>query len=180
MPFFDEKSRNAFCQKAISRRGESKLDFEKASSKGFTLIEVTIAVMIISVVIASLLKLFSTNTHHFGTLERKVELSTAGTLLLGVADIGFESRRIHLDDLLKDFQLDDDLRRTLKSINAEVIYQEVKRLDSADFLEETEELAKEEGKDIVNQSAGAASLEIGRTGLQIDDEQTTFLRLRLQ
>lgn len=149
-------------------------------SEGFTLIEVMISVMIISVVIASLLQLFSTNTRLFGTLEQKIELSTEGSLLLGVENIGFEKKSLHFDDLVKDFVIDDELRRRLKEIKAEVVYQELMRLDSADFMEETEELAEEQDITLTDASAKAVALEIGRTGLLFNNVKTSFVRLRLQ
>lgn len=149
-------------------------------SEGFTLIEVMIAVMIISVVIASLLQLFSTNTRLFSTLEQKIELSTEGSLLLGVENIGFENKSLHFDDLVKEFVIDDELRRRLKEIKAEVVYQELMRLDSADFMEEAEELADEKEIPIADVGDKSVGLEIGRTGLLFNNVKTSFIRLRLQ
>ncbi len=149
-------------------------------SAGFTLIEVMIAVMIISVVIAALLQLFATNTRLFSTLEQKIRLSTEGSLLLGVENMGFEKESIHLDELVKDFRIDDDLRRRLKDTKAEVFYQELMVMDSADIMEEVEELAEEDNRTVTDTGTGAVRLEIGRTGLLVGDIQASFMRLRLQ
>jgi len=52
------------------------------SSRGFTLLEVLIAVMIISVVIGSLLQLFSNNTTTFSSIHQKIVHTNTTTLLL--------------------------------------------------------------------------------------------------
>lgn len=146
---------------------------------GFTLIEVMVSVMIISVVIASLLQLFATNTRLFSTLEPKIDLSTGGSLLLGVKDIGFEKQEIRLDELVKEFQVDDDLRRRLHEIKTKITYQELMTLDSADFMEEIEDMAEEDNRTVAETSTDAVQLEIGRTGLLLDDIQVSFIRLRI-
>lgn len=146
---------------------------------GFTLIEVMISVMIISVVIASLLQLFATNTRLFSTLEPKIDLSTGGSLLLGVENIGFEKQEIRLDELVKEFQVDDDLRRRLHDIKTKITYQELMTLDSADFMEEIEDMAEEDNRTVAETSTDAVQLEIGRTGLLLDDIQVSFIRLRI-
>ncbi len=159
---------------------QKEFEKEKSISKGFTLIEVMVAILIISVVIASLLQLFSTNTALMGTLKEKIRLSTQGSMLLGVGNVGFEKKQIRLDGLLQEFKLDDDLRQKLKSMKADVNYKEVMRLDSADFQEESERMAKEEDESILKKRSETASLEIGRTILEINGVRTSFLRLKLQ
>ncbi|MEA3373491.1 MAG: prepilin-type N-terminal cleavage/methylation domain-containing protein [Campylobacterota bacterium] len=153
---------------------------ERGASEGFTLIEVMVAIVIITVVIAALLQLFSNNTKLLGTVKEKVELSTQGSILLGVGNVGFEKKQIRLDGLLREFKLDDALRRKLKTIKADVSYKEVMRLDSIDFQEESERLAEMEGVSALKKRAETASLEVGRTTLEINGVHTSFLRLRLQ
>ena len=146
--------------------------------RAFTLIEVMVAVIIITVVIAGLLQLFANNTRFFDKLDQKVDLSTQATLLLGAGAVGFEKDEIKLDELTKDFDLDDELRRKLKEMKAEVDYHTVMQMDESSLSEEEQDTVDE--LDTEGQSAAAATLEIGRTSLMIGDERTSFLRLKLQ
>lgn len=146
---------------------------------GFTLIEVMVSVMIISMVIASLLQLFATNTRLFATLGPKIDLSTQGSLLLGVDNIGFEKQDIRLDELVKEFRVDDDLNRRLHDIKAEVTYQELSIIDSADIMEEVQDRAEEDNRTLTQTTSDAVELEIGRTGLLIGEIQASFIRLRI-
>ena len=151
--------------------------------KGFTLIEVMVATMIISVVIAALLKLFENNAHMFETIQKKSTISMYGTLLLGVKGLGFEKDKMRLDELVKDFKVENELRRALKERRVEIDYQEVMRLDGNDFQDEAEKLATQNGQDIETQNGTGAdgfSIEIGRTILKLGDQHTSFMRLKLQ
>ena len=139
-----------------------------------------VAILIISVVIAALLQLFSNNTALLGRVKEKVKLSTQGSILLGVENVGFEKKKIPLDGLLAEFKLDDELRRKLKTIKVDVSYKEIMRLDNVDFQEEIELLAEDEGESVREKRAETAALEVGRTFFEINGAGTSFLRLRLQ
>jgi prepilin-type N-terminal cleavage/methylation domain-containing protein len=148
-------------------------------SKGFTLIELMVAVMIISVVIASLLQLFSNNTTLFNNVQKQLGSTMQCTLLLGNREIGFEKETVRLDDLVKGFDIDDELRRSLKTKKAFITYTEVRSMD----LSEMEEASGQEETDeeiVVDEGAMAQALEIGRTTLKIGDQSSSFLRLKLQ
>lgn len=151
----------------------------KSRSKGFTLIEVVVAVMIISVVIAALLQAFAHNTRLFSRMEHKIGFSTQASLLLGKGDIGFENMDISLDRVLGDFRMDDEFRRRLKAFEAEIDYREIMRFDGSDFFAEREAMADEEGESLAGQKAPAVTFEIGRTSMRSNGENVSFLRLRL-
>ncbi len=159
-----------------------KKSFEKrdSASQGFTLIEVLVAVLIITVVIAALLQLFSNNTTLLGSLSGRIGLSTQGSLFLGFTDVGFEKKTIKLDELLKEFEPDDELRRRLKELEVEVNYVEIKRIDTADFQDEIDEMADANDESSSVKETATPSLEIGRTTIEINGVTTSFLRLRLQ
>lgn len=154
-------------------------------SHGFTLIEVLVAVMIIAVVIGALMQLFANNTHTFSTVDQKILQSNKTTLLLGNAVYGYENKKTDLAELVKDFNIDDDLRRLLKKEKVEVIYTETATID---FGEAAEALAEaDNGQDnssdetiVTETTAAASALEIGRTTLKIGTQSSSFLRVKLQ
>lgn len=158
--------------------------------KGFTLIEVMVSVVIISVVIGALLQIFSNNTHFFSQFKSKIDLAWRSSLLLYQDEIGgFKEKKddeieedIFLDELVKKFNIDDDLRRELKKIEADVTYKAVSIIETdemeMDVNESDQELATqyEEAKE----KSDGVVLEIGKTSFKIGDESTTFLRLNLE
>jgi len=154
-------------------------------SSGFTLIEVLVAVMIIAIVIGALIQLFATNSHSFSSVHQKILHTNKTTLLLGNAVYGLENKSVDLAELLKDFNLDNDLRRLLKKEKVEILYTEV---TSIDFDEAAESIAEEEatsgendGQTFIEEAAEATNtLEIGRTTLKIGEQTSSFLRVKFQ
>lgn len=144
----------------------------------FTLIEVMVAVMIISVVIMALLQLFANNTHIFSSLDKKAQTNQYLSFLVSNSDYGFEDKRGTLYDYVSDFDLQDDLRRQLKDIKAELVYQERETIDMKDFSSEESSMqtqsedAKETNSDMV--------FEIGSSVIKLEESSGTLLRLRLQ
>jgi len=152
------------------------------SSRGFTLLEVLIAVMIIAVVIGSLLQLFSNNTTTFASIHQKIQHTNTTTLLLGNVHYGYENDKTDLAELVKDFTVDDDLRRQLKNIKVEILYKEVTRIDFGEVAEAFAEAeTTDQGEALVKEASEASNaLEIGRTTLKIGDQASSFLRVKLQ
>ena len=147
-----------------------------------------VSVMIISVVVASLLKLFSNNTHMIASLDGKLDASMYASLFSGEIDgvgseFGFENDEYYLSDLIKDFNVEDDLRRQLKEKKAKIIYQVLQQIDAAemqDSLEESEDALNDDGTIDERQGSNAATLELGKTIVKLPSgESSSFLRIRL-
>jgi len=140
--------------------------------EGFTLIEVMVAVMIISVVIMALLKMYSNNAYIFNSIKQEIKTNQYVSLLIGNDNYGFEKKHIVMYDLVKDFDIESDLRRKLKSLKTDIIYTKV---DSIDLSEDTEEDENAEGK-----SSSGLVLEIGRDTLKTKTFSTSIMRLRIK
>ena len=153
------------------------------NSKAFTLIEVMVAVMIISVVISALLQLFATNAHTFASVEAKIHHTNRTSLILGNKVYGYEKKSVDLAELVKDFNIDDALRRKLKKEKIEIIYTEVTSIDfddAADSISEAEEVPEGGEELITDASAATSSLEVGKTTVKLNGESSAFLRVKLQ
>ena len=152
-------------------------------SRGFTLLEVLVAVMIIAVVIGSLIELFANNSSTFTSVHQKILHTNTTSVLLGNEIYGYEKAKTDLAELVKDFNIDDDLRRQLKNIKVEILYNEVTRIDFGEAAESIAGLdSSENGGDTLVQEATDAvtALEVGRTTLKINDHSSSFLRVKLQ
>jgi len=135
-------------------------------SKGFTLIEVMISVVIISIVIAGLLEMRGNSTHLFMQFSKQSSMNQYASLLLSNEVYGFENKKMGLDRLVQDFNLDNDLRRELKNIKIELTYQELDKIDMREL--------EDEG------AISSAIFEIGKTHIKTKDLSISALRLRLQ
>ena len=131
-----------------------------------------VAVMIISVVIMALLKMYSNNAHIFNSIKQEIKTNQYVSLLIGNDEYGFEKKHIVMYDLVKDFDVENDLRRKLKSLKTDIIYTEV---DSIDLSEDTEEDTGSESK-----SSSGVVLEIGRDTLKTETFTTSITRLRIK
>jgi prepilin-type N-terminal cleavage/methylation domain-containing protein len=141
----------------------------KSYKRGFTLIEVMVAVMIISIVIMGLLQMYSNNTHIFSAIKKQIKTNQYVSFLVSSDDYGFENKDIYLYDLVKDFDFESDLKRELKAIKAKVIYEEIETIDLSEDSNESQ-----------NAGSSAVVLEIGRTVLQSDEFSTAFMRLKIR
>ena len=149
---------------------------------GFTLIEVIISVVIISTVIMALLQMYANNIHIFSTLNKKTEINQYSSFFISNADIGLESDTITLYDLVEDFDLENDLRRELKNIKAEVIYQEIETIDMSDYDGSKDIDEDDSAEDVENKekSNSAMVFEIGKSILKVKESSVSLLRLNLQ
>ena len=139
---------------------------------GFTFIEVMVAVMIISVVVAALLQLQSNNTESFTHL-RQIQKNIQYISLLSGSKYGYENDTLTLDGTLDRFDIEDDLRRELKEIKVNILYQSLQRIDTKDF-------------DLSLSEANASStehsplvIEIGRTIMQLPEGSVSVMRIRI-
>ena len=151
----------------------------------FTLIEVLVTVMIISIVIGALMQLFATNSHTFTSVHQKIIETNRASLLLGSIVYGYENKSIDLAELVKDFDIDDDLRRALKNEKVEVIYTEMNNIDFGEMAEslatdKAEEQDNDEEEVIKETGEATNAIEIGKTTLKINGESSSFLRVKLQ
>lgn len=149
--------------------------------KGFTLIEVMIAVVIISTVILALLQMYSNNTHIFSLLNKKININQYATLFLANPKIGFTRDEVRIYDLVDGFDIEDDLRRELKEMKATILYQEMQRIDLADFEEnDTMQEDENEGEDEKEEVSSTMVFEIGKSILQVEGSSIGYLRLQLK
>jgi len=150
------------------------------AKKAFTLIEVMIAVVIISTVIMALITMSGNNTHIFSTFKNKTEVNQYASFFISNPDYGYENEKVYLDDLLGEFDVESDLRRELKSTQVELNYKEVDRIDMSEFdeSEQEEENLDEQGQE--KEVASALIIEIGRTTLKTEDSSVSLLRIQVQ
>lgn len=139
------------------------------AKEAFTLIEVMVSVMIISVVIMALIEMFSNNTHLFSYIKKQTTITQYTSFFISNKEYGFQNKDVTLNDLLRDFNLEDDLRRELKNSKAKVLYQKLERIDLSEQSGDTE---AEGNSKIV--------LEIGKTILQAEGSSSSLLRLRVE
>ncbi|SFV70776.1 hypothetical protein MNB_SM-5-1480 [hydrothermal vent metagenome] len=139
----------------------------KQTKRGaFTLIEVMVAVMIISVVILALMRMYANDTYLFATYKKESHVNDYASFLIENSDFGLENKNIYLYDLVSEFDMEDNLRRKLKEQKAEVIYKVVKNIDLSDDT---------------NTTAPQMSLEIGESVIRLDKGASTALsRLQLR
>jgi len=133
--------------------------------KAFTLIEVMVSVIIISVVIMALLQMRGNSSHIFLELGKRIEINQFASFIIGNNNYGFENKATTLDKLLDDFEVDSDLRRKLKRVKVKILYRERERIDMSEDSDED-----------VNSST---VFEIGKTILKTEKSSVSFLRLKL-
>ncbi len=143
----------------------------------FTLIEVMIAVMIISVVIAALLQMRGNSTFLFINMNKKSQVNQFATFFVDNDKYGYENTSTSLDELVSEFDMENDLRRELKNNKIELIYQELKVIDMADFVsDDTQESYEDEASDGVP----TMIFELGKTILKTKDSSVALLRIKRQ
>jgi prepilin-type N-terminal cleavage/methylation domain-containing protein len=134
--------------------------------KAFTLIEVMVAVMIISVVIAALIKMFANNTHIFSQLTKQAKINQYASLFISNPDYGLEEKNIHLDDLVTDFKPESNLAKELRDTKVKILYQKLEQID----------LSESDQQD----SNSSMIFEIGKTVLKMNDSSVALIRIRME
>ena len=135
----------------------------------FTLIEVMVSVMIISVVIAALLQMRGNTSNKLIQLN-KMNLSNQYTSFLISVDDKYTKEDSHMDmkRLVEEFDLDTDLRKKLSSIPLELSYKKIKTID----------MSKSDNED--NSEQSQIVFEIGQTTMHTKTFTNTLLRVQLQ
>ena len=145
--------------------------------KAFTLIEVMVAVLIISVVIMALFEMQGNNSHFFSKFYKKIQVNQMVSFFISNKKNGFEKEDIYLDDLLSEFKLENELRRKLKEVKVELDYEELVQLGMNEDGEESEDVFSDENEE---ETESEVSLEVGKTIIKLDDTTASIVRLRLQ
>jgi prepilin-type N-terminal cleavage/methylation domain-containing protein len=127
------------------------------SKKAFTLIEVMVAVLIVSLVIGAMIKMRGDMNHIFIKMQENQNSIQYATFLLWNKKYSLDNSHTTLYNLLDEFDLDDNLRRKLKEQKVDVEY---KRLEDIELEMNV--------------------FEIGRTRLRGSDFALEFERVRLQ
>ena len=139
---------------------------------GFTLIEVMVSVVIISTVILALLELISNSSHIFASLDKKSKSNQYISLIIANKDYGNEDKKATMYDLVREFDIESELRRELKAQKIKIIYQELETIDMSE--NESPEDEKEEA------TGNSMIFEIGKTVIQMPESATSLLRIKLQ
>jgi prepilin-type N-terminal cleavage/methylation domain-containing protein len=115
--------------------------------KAFTLIEVMVAVVILSVMSLTLLQVRNNNTHLTSYFINKNKASSLMSIVSPYYGIKSHNKNLHLDDeVQKEFKIDDTSRKYLKEFN--LLYKN-KVISTIDLLEEPtkdDEITKEENE----------------------------------
>lgn len=146
----------------------------------FTLIEVMVAVMIISVVISALLQMMGNSSHQFSKVKTDSDIGQYASFLIASPDYGFENKSVSLYKLSDDFNLDSHLSSRLKNAKAKLMYTELESIDMSEFDEEKTDSEEELVNDEEKQVSSGLIFEIGKSTLQFDSSSTSLLRLRIQ
>lgn len=136
---------------------------KRAQRDAFTLLEVMIAVMILSVVIMALLQMYANGAHIFKSANIKSQTNQYISFLIGDEKYGFENDTFSLDMLVAEFEIDSELRRELKDVKVEFLFDTVKKSKSGSSAE-----------------FQMAKVVLKTTNLRGDMAKTSFLRLRTQ
>ncbi len=128
-----------------------------------------VAVMIISVVIMALLQMYANNTHIFSSMKQQTKINQYSSFLISNENYGFRDKNIYLHALVRDFDLEDDLRRKLKETKIKMLYKELETIDIGD-----------ESSDEDVESSSGLVLEIGESIIQTDDGSSALIRFRIR
>ena len=148
--------------------------------KAFTLIEVMVAVVIISTVIMALLTMSGNNTHMFSNFKSQIKINQYASFFISNDKYGLENEDVTLYKLVDEFDLETDLRRELKSIKVDVIYQVLDQIDMSEFDDEdqsSDDIREDEEDESVNSSL---IIEIGKTVLKLQDSSVALTRIQFQ
>jgi len=137
--------------------------------EAFTLIEVMVAVMIVSVVIAALLQMRGDTANKFFNIKKMLYTTQYNSFLLANdGKYGFERSKLDMKRLVDDFKVESDLRRKLSALKVELEYEKLQTIDTSKF-----------NSDEQNSSTGII-FEIGKSILKVGNESSSLIRIRVQ
>jgi len=157
----------------------------KGLRNAFTLIEVMVSVVIISTVILALLTMGGNNTHLFSSFKEQSKINQYASFFISNPTYGLEDDSVVMDDLLSEFNVEDDLRRELKEIKVELLYKIVEQIDLSEYEDSDDEAQEgeydeENSEDESKDTNSTLIIEIGRTTLKLQDSSTALLRIQIQ
>lgn len=132
------------------------------NKKAFTLIEVMVSVMIISLVIGAMLQMRGNATNMFKHLEKSSEDTSYFSLFLWNDKYGFEKEKLPLYRLVENIDLDSELRREFKNIKVKIDYDRLQDINTSDYSDST------------------VNFELGESKVSIKKENIKFVRIRIQ
>jgi len=151
----------------------------------FTLIEVMIAVLIISTVIMALITMSGNNTHLFANFKNQKQINQYASFFISNDKYGLENEDVTLDKLVDEFDLETDLRRKLKTIKVDVNYKVIDTINMNEF-DDTEDENNHENNDYAesndNNKTTNSSLiiEIGKTVLRVEKSSVALVRIQIK
>lgn len=129
----------------------------------FTLLEVMISVMIISVVILALFEMRANSNLIFFKIEDKSKVNQSLSFFIGQKDFGFENKKTSMKNLITDFELNSELAKEFSDTKVDIKYIELESIDMKDY---------DEGNEMI--------FEIGSTNIKINERSASFMRIKLQ
>ena len=135
----------------------------------FTLLEVMVSVMIVSVVIAALLEMRGNTSNKLFQLNKMTLTNQYNSFLIAVDDkYTKESSHIDMKRLVEEFDLETDLRKKLSAIPLELSYKKIKTIDMSKFQNEEETFQSQ------------TIFELGETTMQTKNFTNRVIRVQLQ
>lgn len=125
--------------------------------QAFTLIEVMVAVMIVSVVIAGIITLRGNSSTLLMHMQKEAKEMQYASFLPFSQEDGLQTAKTNLYRLSKEIDMDDDIRRKLKNTPVAIKYNKIRSYDTGDV-----------------------TLEIGETRLKSTNFQISLKRITLQ
>ena len=129
----------------------------------FTLLEVMISVMIISVVILALFEMRGNSSSMFLQIDNNSKANQYLSFFIAQPDFGFENKRTTMKNLTAEFEVDLDLRRKLSSTKVDINYLELDSIDMKEYDESSELI-----------------FEIGATNVNVENATASLMRIKLQ
>ncbi|MBU0631602.1 prepilin-type N-terminal cleavage/methylation domain-containing protein [bacterium] len=131
----------------------------------FTLMEVMVSVIIISIVIMALLQMHGNSTNLFTNIKEKLYIGFLSSFFIANPDYGYEKKTVLADELLKDFDIDDDLRKRLKSMRLDIDYRQLETIDLSKI------------DDNETNSSNGLLFYTGKTIIKTNDSSVSFFRI---
>ena len=152
-----------------------------SARSAFTLIEVMVAVMIVSVVIAALLEMQGNASNKFMQIKKIMKNSQYSSFLLSERErYGFERSSSDMRSLLGEFEVESDLRRRLSAMKITVEYEMLDSIDTSKILGTQEQSDMPEGRIVEGAQSAGVVFEIGKTLLATQDFKSGLIRVRIR